>query len=274
MVLLPAGFGPPPLPYLVVLVIAAVGVGYGLLRRRPSVGARHIVGLTPWMAVGSALHVLYAIEGLPSILAPFAGTGAVYLTTAVIVGAVWLVADRLDPTTVPAALAATGLAVLVPAGGFALYLGMTRGTLAPYWPAVGAVATIAVTAAAWLTLRWLRPAATAATGRVGLVAVFGHTLDAVSTTVGVDVLGFGERTPLSRVILEAAAALPTADAIGTGWLFVLVKLGVVGGVIVLFRDYVEDEPTEGYLLLGLIAAVGLGPGFHNLLLFTVTAGGL
>jgi uncharacterized membrane protein len=53
---------------------------------------------------------------------------------------------------------------------------------------------------------------------------------------------------------------------------VVVKLVLVGGVVVLFADYIEDEPTEGYLLLGFIAAVGLGPGVHNLLLFAVTGG--
>ena len=222
----------------------------------------------------ATLHVLYGIGSLPAVVAPLAGTGAVYLTTAVIVGAVWLIADSVSPQTVPATLTASGLAVFVPAVGFALSIGLERGTLAPAWPAAAVVITIVVTAAAWLALGRLRPAATAATGRVGLLVVFSHALDAVSTSVGVDVLGFGERTPLSAVILEAAAALPTADAIGTGWLFVLVKLAVVGGVVVLFREYVEDEPTEGYLLLGLIAAVGLGPGVHNLLLFTVTAGGI
>jgi len=274
MVLLPAGFSLPPLPYLVVLVAAAVAVGYGLIGRRPGVGERHVIGLVPWIAVGATLHVLYGIGSLPAVVAPLAGTGAVYLTTAVIVGAVWLIADSVSPQTVPATLTASGLAVFVPAVGFALSIGLERGTLAPAWPAAAVVITIVVTAAAWLALGRLRPAATAATGRVGLLVVFSHALDAVSTAVGVDVLGFGERTPLSAVILEAAAALPTADAIGTGWLFVLVKLAVVGGVVVLFREYVEDEPTEGYLLLGLIAAVGLGPGVHNLLLFTVTAGGV
>jgi uncharacterized membrane protein len=34
---------------------------------------------------------------------------------------------------------------------------------------------------------------------------------------------------------------------------------------------VRDEPTEGYALLTLVAAVGLGPAFHNLVLFTVSA---
>ncbi|MCO8268932.1 DUF63 family protein, partial [Haloferax sp. AB510] len=109
----------------------------------------------------------------------------------------------------------------------------------------------------------------AAAGSLGLLAIFGHALDALSTAVGIDVLGFGERTPLSRIILEAAAALPTAEVIGVGWLFVLVKLVVAGFVVALLADYVREDPTEGALLLGLVAAVGLGPGVHNLLLFAI-----
>ena len=134
------------------------------------------------------------------------------------------------------------------------------------------MAAIVLTAIGWLVLRRLRPAATATTGAVGLLALFGHTLDGVSTAIGVDVLGFGERTPLSRLILDTADALPTAELLGVGWLFVAVKIVVAGVVVVLFREYVADEPTEGYALLGFVAAVGFGPGVHNLLLFTVVGG--
>jgi uncharacterized membrane protein len=272
MSLLPAGFTVPPWPYLAVLAVAVAGVGYGLASRRPAVTARHVLGLAPWIIVGSALHALNVVESLPAVVAPLAGTGAVYVTVACGAGGFWLLADRRRPHTVPATLAAGGVAVAVPLVGAAMRVGMIRGTLAPGWPAAGVVVTLLLTAASWGTLRRLRPAAVTATGRVGLLAVLGHTLDAVSTTVGVDVLGYGERTPLSRLILDAAAALPTADTLGTGWLFVLVKIGVVSAVVVLFAEYVDDEPSEGFPLLGVIAAVGLGPGTYNLLLFTITAG--
>ncbi len=272
MVLLPDGFALPPLSYLVGLLAATAAVGYGLYRRRPAVNARHILGLAPWMAVGSCLHVLYVVNALPPVLAPLAGTAAVYLTVAIAVGTVWLLADTSQPERVPTVLGASGGAVLLPVIVGALFVGSQRGTLTLLWPTVGALATLPITATAWLLLRRLRPEAADLTGWVGLLALFGHLLDAVSTTVGVDILGFGERTPLSRWILEFAAELPTAAFLGTGWLFLLVKGLLVGGVVVLFADYIEETPTEGYLLLGLIAAVGLGPGMHNLLLFAVTGG--
>ena len=272
MVLLPAGFSLPPLPYALVLLTGAAVVSVGFIRRRPPVTARQILGLTPWMAVGSTLHVLAVIDGLPAVIAPFGGTAAVYLTTAILAGATWLAVDAARPTAVPRWLAVGGGGLLVSTTAVALSIGAGRGTLAPAWPAIAGVTAIALTAAGWLVLRRLRPAATATTGAVGLLALFGHTLDGVSTAIGVDVLGFGERTPLSRLILDAAAALPTAELIGVGWLFVLVKIVVAGGVVVLFREYVADEPAEGYALLGFVAAVGLGPGVHNLLLFTVAGG--
>ncbi len=272
MILLPEGFALPPVSYLVGLLAAAALVGFGLSRRRPAVTDRHILGLAPWMGVGSCLHVLYVIDALPPVVAPLAGTAAVYLTVAITVGTLWLAADRRDRRSPPAALFATGIAALTLVIAAALFVGSARGTLTLGWPAAGFVASIPVTAVVWLVLRRLRPHETAVTGLVGLLVVFGHMLDAVSTTVGVDILGFGERTPLSRWILDAAATLPTAAVIGTGWLFMLVKAILVGVIVVLFADYIEEAPAEGYLLLGVIAAVGLGPGLHNLVLFAVTGG--
>jgi len=59
--------------------------------------------------------------------------------------------------------------------------------------------------------------------------------------------------------------------VGEGWLFLLVKLAVASAVVWLFAGYIRETPGEGYLLLGFVAAVGLGPAAHNLLLFAVAA---
>lgn len=273
MVLLPEGFSLPPLPYLGGLLIAVAAVGYGLFRRRPPVTATHILAFAPWIVVGSSLHVLYVIGGLPPAIEPLGGTAAVYLTVSAIAGGIWLAAASTRPSRqVPAVISGTGLVAVFPVVAGAVAIGARQETLALFWPTVGVVLTVAVTAMAWIALGRLRPAAASTTGSVGLLALFAHSLDAVSTAVGVDVLGFGERTPASRWILGVADRLPTAEMVGSGWLFVLVKMVVIGGVVVLFADYINDEPTEGYLLLGFIAAVGLGPGVHNLLLFAATGG--
>jgi len=57
--------------------------------------------------------------------------------------------------------------------------------------------------------------------------------------------------------------------IGAGWLFLLIKLLLAVFVVVAFTGYVEDDPEEGRFVLTVVAGLGLGPGAHNMLLFTV-----
>lgn len=109
----------------------------------------------------------------------------------------------------------------------------------------------------------------AATKLFGLLALLGHAPDALPAVVNVDVFGLGKWMPSSRVIPDVAAVLPTAEIIGVGWLFVLVKFAAIGFMVALLIGYVCEDSTEGSLLLDLIAAVGLGPGIHNLLLFVI-----
>ncbi|PSQ57847.1 DUF63 domain-containing protein [Halobacteriales archaeon SW_8_68_21] len=232
--LLPAGTTLPPLPHLLVVLFAAGGVAAALHSRRPRVTGSRVLALVPWMALGSAAHVLYVIDALPPVLAPIAGSPTVYLTVGSLAGG------------------ATGLS--------------TEGAR---WSAVAFALTLPVAGAAWVGLTRLRPEA-AVTGGVGALAVFGHALDGVSTAVGTVQLGFGERTPLSRVLLELGG-IPPVPVLGEGWLFLLVKLAVATAVVWLFAAYVRETPGEGFLLLGFVAAMGLGPAVHNLVLFSVAA---
>ncbi|RDI72516.1 DUF63 family protein [Halopelagius longus] len=276
MAILPEGFSLPPPTYLALLFVAAAEVGREAYRRRPAVTPGRILAFAPWMVLGSALHVLYVLDSLPGVVRPLAGTPAVYVTVAILGVATWVATDarlggegEADGTDSAArVLGGVGAVLALAASAAVLLVGASRGTLSPAVPGIGLVASTVVAAAAWAVLVRAYPPA-AATGAVGGLAVFGHALDAVSTAVGVDLLGFGERTPLSRFIIEFAHGLPTDPYLGGGWLFVLVKLAVVCGVVSLFADYVREDPTEGFLLLGFVAAVGLGPGAHNLLLFTV-----
>jgi uncharacterized membrane protein len=268
MAVLPEGFALPPLPYLFALLVGLVAVGVLLARRRPSVTESAILALVPWMVLGSALHVLYVLDALPASIRPLTGTPAVYLTVAIVAGAAWLGADAAPIRESHRFLAAVGSIALVPVAAAALGVGAGRRSLRLLPSLAIVVLAAAVAAAAWLGLRRARPEV-AVTGRVGALAVAGHALDAVSTAVGIDLLGFGERTPLSALIIEFAASLPTAPLIGSGWLFVLVKLVVVAAVVVALTETVREAPRQGRLLLGFVAAVGLGPGAHNVLLFAV-----
>jgi len=269
MAVLPAGFALPPLPYLLGLIAGVGIVAGGLWRRQPAVTALTILALVPWMAIGSALHVLYVLDAAPPAIAPLLGTPAVYATGFIALGAVWIGIDFRVPETrmVARHLGLIGAAAFVFTVGTVLLSGSG---LALFWPGVGLVITPVVVAVTWKLLLRAAPAA-ALTGWPGVLVLFAHALDGVSTAIGVDVLGFGERTPASQLILEIAAGLPTAESFGTGWLFVLVKLGVAGLVVALFAELVEEDPRQGYVLLGIVAAVGLGPGVHNLLLYAVAA---
>ncbi|MFB6089919.1 MAG: DUF63 family protein [Halobellus sp.] len=271
MAILPEGFALPPPAYLLALLVAGGLVAWGLRRRRPRVTASRVLALAPWMVLGSALHVLYVMGALPGPIRPLAGTPAVYLSVAIVAGGSWLAMDaRLDGSTVARALAAIGGVLALVAVGAVLAVGAAAGTLSPVLPAGGVVVAVVLTGVVWALLTRALPAV-ARTGTLGAFAVFAHTLDGVSTAVGVDLLGFGERTPLSRLVIEFAAGLPTAEVIGAGWLFVLVKVAVATLVVWLFADLIEEDPTQAQLLLGFVAAVGLGPAVHNVLLFTVSS---
>ncbi|NHN59931.1 MULTISPECIES: DUF63 family protein [Halorussus] len=264
---LPEGFALPPLPYLVGLLAAVGLVGAALVRTDPAVSDRTVLALAPWVVVGSSLHVLFVLGWVPAAVEPLLGTPAVYFSTFAVAGVVWLAA--MGSGAAPERpLAAAGTLAALAAVGYALARGAPDG-LRLFWPLVGLVVATVLAAALWAATRRTYPGVTAATGAVGALALFGHALDAVSTAVGVDLLGFGERTPISRAVLDLAASLPTAETLGVGWLFVLVKLVIAEVVVVLFADFVREDPRQGFLLLGAVAAVGLGPGAHNLILFVV-----
>jgi uncharacterized membrane protein len=270
MPLLPEGFALPPPAYLALLLAGIVAVAVGVRRRQPTVAADRILAFAPWMVLGSALHVLYVVDALPRAVRPLAGTPAVYLSVGVVGIGVWIVADAaLDDRAVARALALAGGVLALAAVGRVFAAGAARGSLSPGVPALALVAGVAVAGVVWGALTRGLPA-TRRTGALGAFAVFAHVLDGVSTAVGVDVLGFGERTPLSRIIIEFASGLPTAPVFGSGWLFVLVKVAVASLVVWLFADLAEEDPAGTSVLLGVVAAVGLGPAVHNLLLFSIT----
>jgi uncharacterized membrane protein len=264
---LPEGFALPPLSYLLGLLVATAVVGALVVRIRPPIRERTVLAFAPWMVVGAALHVLAVIEAAPTVVTPLLGTPSVYVSTFAVAGAVWIAGAGVDAPD--RALGAGGTVAAILAVGVVLWVGAGLGGLVAFWPTVALVLSVALSAAVWIGLRGALPAAADATGAAGMLVVFGHVLDGVSTAVGIDVLEVAERSPLPRAIMEFAGTLPTADTIGAGWLFVLVKVALAVGIVWLMAEYVEDAPREGYLLLGAIAAVGLGPGVHNLLLFAI-----
>jgi len=267
MDLLPAGFALPSLPHLLALLFAGGAVAGALWRRDPPVSDRLVLALVPWMLAGAWLHVLHVVGAAPDLVDPLFGTPAAYVSTAILAGGVWLAADSAAVDT-DRAFGATGTMVAAVVLAVALRWGFIAGAFSPAWPALAAVLGVGIGLAVWAGLSRVYPAAGDA-GLAGALAVTAHSVDAVSTAIGVDILGASERTPLSRAIIEIGAALPTADLLGDVWLFVVVKLALGAGITALLSDSVREVPRQGRLLLVFVAAVGLGPGAHNLLLFTI-----
>jgi len=102
------------------------------------------------------------------------------------------------------------------------------------------------------------------------MALFGRVLDGVTTTVDVDVLGFGERVPLSRAILHFASVLPTAESVGVGWLSVLLKVALATLLVRYLATEAGEHPVQACLLLAFRAAAGLGPGIHNVVSYATS----
>ncbi|ELY99325.1 DUF63 family protein [Natrialba asiatica] len=270
---LPEGFVLPPWYLLVPLLAVLGGVVALLWALDPPVTDRTVLALTPWMMFGATLHVLHRFGAYPDSIEVLFATPTVYLITATGAGLVWVLSifiytGGLQPT-IERVLGTVGTGFFVVFTMFAILQSLESGTFEPFWSVIAVVAAGIATAIAWLVLGlWFTDVA-AVTATTGVLVIFGHALDAVSTAIGYDVLNAGEEVPLSALILNAGSALPTAEFIGAGWLFVVVKVALVMGILGLFREFVEDAPRQARLLLAFIAAVGFGPGIHNVILFAV-----
>ncbi|MFC7026407.1 DUF63 family protein [Halomicroarcula sp. GCM10025324] len=272
--ILPTGFGLPPLLYLLVLVGGVVLFGSLLWALEPPIDQGTVVALMPWMAIGGALHAFNQepISAYDAVFQPLFGTPAVYLTTFITVGATWVVlsfvgVQRGSAENISRNLGLVGTGVLTVLFVVAVVMAVRSNLLSVIWPTVSVVVAAGVALVTVAVIAFWRTPVFVRTRYAAPVVVFSHALDGVSTAVGTDVLGIGERSPLPREIMEFAGSLPTAPVLGTGWLFILVKLVVAVGVVVLMHQYLEDEPAEASLLVSFVAAVGLGPATNNVVLF-------
>jgi uncharacterized membrane protein len=270
LAVLPADFDLPGLAVLVPLALVTAAVALALYHRRPSVDESTALAFGPWMAAGGALRVLQGFAGLPEPVLALLGTPTVYLTVFVLAASTWTLLDWRVSDRTASGIAVAGTLLAVVAGGTVLLDGARRDALALVWPGLAVLAAVSVTLLVAAGDRWRSGAPGLPSAWIGLLVIFGHALDGTSTAVGVDVFGATERTPIPRAILEFSSGLPTAEVIGIGWLFVLVKIAVALVVLQFVRELVHKEPTQGYLLLTFVTAVGLGPGVHNVLLFATS----
>jgi uncharacterized membrane protein len=271
--ILPEGFGFPAPVYWVPVVLLLAGVAVLVYVISPPVTDWTVPALAPWIAVGATLHVMREQPIFPDVLAPLFGTPMVYLTTGAVTGVVWSVSSVLadirgDHTTADRQMVAFGTTLVALLAAISLFDATKYGVIEPLWPVVGLFFATVLTGVVWVGISVGFVETATVTGKTGVLVLFAHILDGVSTAVGFEVLSENvtEQTPLSRLILEAGADIPV---VGGGGLFVVVKLALAVVVLVAFQQFVEDSPRLGRLTLGFVAAVGLGPALHNVLLFTV-----
>ncbi len=283
------GFVVPPTLYTACLVVGTLAVVAILSQLRPPVTELVAVAFAPWMVSGAALHVFYQLGEIygrqvySPLVEPFFSAPAVYLTTFLLMGVVWIAAvffhritktdaDRTD--YVARYLGTTGAGIMIVLIGLTVWQGLDPlvGPMDPIFPTIGLLVSLAVTFVVYLLVGLWRTYVVAEMRYVGAFVLFAHVFDGVTTAIGVDIIGTGERSVLPARIMDFAAGLPTAPYLGSGWLFILVKILVAVFVVVVFADFVREEPTRGNLLLAVIAAVGLGPGANNFLLFLLGAG--
>jgi len=267
--------------YLVILLSTTGIVGSFLYAVRPNIRQSTVVAIVPWIISGAALHVFYQIGKIyqvqlyPSYIAPLFSAPSVYLTMFINMGLVWILVEMVTPQgndeKIAQFLGVIGVGVMIPLIGLIGWQGLDEqvGPIQPVWPILGLIGSFAATFVVYTLVGLWRTSVLARARYTGGVIIFAHMFDGITTTIGVDILGTEERSQIPRTILDFAADLPTAETIGTGWLFILVKTVLAVVIVVAFADYISEKPTEANLLLVIIAAVGLGPAAHNFLLFSL-----
>lgn len=286
------GFQTLSLEYAAILLVGTILLLALLNAVRPPVTQMTVLAFVPWMGLGATLHVFYQVgefynaETYPPVVAPFFSAPAVYLTTFLAMGTVWVAAAVFGKgkqsrtkgkEIVSRYLGLIGIGVALAFIGMLAWRGLDPAVGADitmverFIPIVGLVATMLLTFIVYMLIGAWRTYIIAEARYVGALALFAHLLDGITTTIGVDILGIGERSVVPARIIEFAGMLPTAPYIGSGWLFLVVKLLVAVAIVVTFADYVSEEPTQGNLLFAFVTAVGLGPALNNLFLFLLGA---
>lgn len=218
---------------------------------------------TPWVGTAAAASV-YADGGQGTVFGMEPTGISVVILALTAVAWVALTAEfDLDR--------ATRLFVGGGAGVLFVLVGYGAATATP--AVLGWLALATLLAGVFAAIAWRRLADTTlptSAQSLGTFVVFAQALDGTTTAVGIDVLGYGEQSPLSAAILTAAAEWPLATHLGAGWVFVTIKvLLAFAFVTVLLGDRAPSWRSAA--LLGLTAFVGLGPAVHNVVLFTTTA---
>lgn len=229
---------------------------------------------TPWIVSTGGFYALKQAGAFPPSISPFFEFPVLYATLYVLFLWIWLGALSVStatphPTQIARIIFTSGSVLVAIVFLVGSQFGVSSGTLEVFWPMVMVVLAGAITAVTWRVLGRVE-SGVSTTGRFGPLVLFSHTLDAVSTAVGIAVLGMTERNPISALVIDATADFPVVEVFGPAGGFVVMKILLAGGIVRLFSETAHDDSVTGALILEGVAATGLAPGVHNIVLFSVT----
>ncbi|WP_254821449.1 DUF63 family protein [Haloglomus halophilum] len=265
----------PPAPALVTAVLVSVAalLAVGCIAWvGPPVTRRLVLAGTPWMVLAGLLYPLAATGVYGGPLAATLGSPLVVPVTVVLATVLWIplvqagrVRTRGDPAGY---LVASGTGVVAPVLAVTVLAG--RATVATLVPLALAPVVAAIAAAAVVFVLGLSAApALAAARSLALLAVYAQALHAVAVVVAVDALGVPASGPMARATVGLGAEL--VGGFGIGWPFLLLKLCAVALLVVGLGRLAERRETVAYVLLGTVAALGVGPAVAVLVSATLLA---
>ncbi len=254
------------------------GIGYGgiaaylitvlvtVLRHLDVGGERNFVlYFVPFIFSGGMLRVVEDIATQTGVLSPplqyLLISPLIYFTMFGIVFAVLLMGVYLQQTGIVSDYRSVILAAGSVFAVAVLGLIVSTVTVSAGWMAPGVVLGAGTVLAAYaLMLQQLGsmfPAASVIVHREGLVVLYGHLLDGISTALSLDRLGMTEKHPIPSMFISYT---------GTPYAFIGLKLAVMSVILYyMFEDgsVRHDDPVFFNLILLGILAVGMGPGTRN-----------
>ena len=303
-----AGMGPVAEPgytiyseigYAVILIVMLVGVAILLQRLALTEFRKLFFALFPFVPLGGALRVLEdANNVLPADATPLALTyplntlfisPIIYFTMFVLTLATLLVAMYVHrrglTDTFEYPLAAMGTTLLVLTVGLIAALAFTTDLTSPprlrFYPIITVLTLVfatVTTAGVWGMIERFAPQINAGTGYIGLVIIWGQSVDGVSNVIGLDwydelvpvaTQDLDPKHPVNKFVQDTTGdLLPESITAITGdaWTFLLVKVVAAVFVVWVFDEEIfEESPRFTFMLLLAILAVGLGPGTRDML---------
>ncbi|WP_122087912.1 DUF63 family protein [Halalkalicoccus subterraneus] len=277
--------------YALILVFALVGVIFLLRRLDLGFGQGFFFALFPFMLFGGALRTvedasvaLLRTTGEPAIGFPLSSlfiSPFIYFTVFFVTLAALLVSVAAERRGLVSRyeypLAGIGALAFAVTIGSLVWLATSTDAIEtnPTITIITVVGATVVAALAWIGTERFAPDVNDATGYMGILVIWGHTVDGLANVLSLDwatELGIPSYSPkhvVNSAIIDITSTVQPASvsaAIGTAWPFLFVKIAAALFVVWVFNDEIFDEsPQYSMLLLVAILAVGLGPGTRDTL---------